>query len=54
MSWCINCHRETKVQFNNNKYYGMYEELHQQIKDSKVTSVTEAMMGGLECQKCHY
>ncbi len=54
MSWCINCHRETKVQFNNNKYYGMYEELHQQIKDGKVTSVTEAMMGGLECQKCHY
>lgn len=54
MGWCINCHRETKVQFNNNKYYGMYEELHQQIKDGKVTSVTEAMMGGLECQKCHY
>jgi len=54
MSWCINCHRETKVQFNTNKYYGMYEDLHKEMKDGKVKGVTEAMMGGLECQKCHY
>jgi hypothetical protein len=54
MGWCINCHRETKVQFNDNKYYAMYEDLHKQMKDGKIKGVTEAMMGGLECQKCHY
>ncbi len=54
MSWCINCHRETKVLFNDNKYYAMYEKLHQDMKDGKIKGVTEAMMGGLECQKCHY
>ena len=54
MGWCINCHRETKVLFNDNKYYAMYEKLHQDMKDGKIKGVTEAMMGGLECQKCHY
>jgi mono/diheme cytochrome c family protein len=54
MGWCINCHRETKVMFNDNKYYAMYEKLHQDMKDGKIKGVTEAMMGGLECQKCHY
>jgi cytochrome c2 len=54
MNWCINCHRETKVLFNDNKYYAMYEKLHQDMKDGKIKGVTEAMMGGLECQKCHY
>jgi mono/diheme cytochrome c family protein len=54
MSWCINCHRETKVLFNDNKYYAMYEDLHKQMKDGKIKGVTEAMLGGLECQKCHY
>jgi hypothetical protein len=54
MSWCINCHRETKVLFNENKYYGMYEKLHKQMDKGEIKGVTEAMMGGLECQKCHY
>ncbi|MEY2828633.1 MAG: hypothetical protein RIQ33_491 [Bacteroidota bacterium] len=54
MSWCINCHRETKVLFNDNKYYAMYEQLHEKLKKGEIKGVTEAMMGGLECQKCHY
>ncbi|MEN9523316.1 MAG: hypothetical protein RL065_1693 [Bacteroidota bacterium] len=54
MSWCINCHRETKVLFKENKYYGMYENLHKQMDKGEIKGVTEAMMGGLECQKCHY
>jgi hypothetical protein len=54
MSWCINCHRETKVLFNDNKYYAMYEQLHEKMKSGEIKGVTEAMMGGLECQKCHY
>jgi len=40
MGWCINCHRETKVDFYNkkdssgNKFYSIYEKFHEQMKDS--------------------
>ncbi|HRP89749.1 MAG TPA: c-type cytochrome [Edaphocola sp.] len=54
MGWCINCHRETKVDFQNNNYYSIFEKYHQEIKDGKRTGVTEAEVGGLDCQKCHY
>ena len=42
MGWCINCHRETKVDFYNkedstgNKFYSIYEKFHEQLKDSVV------------------
>jgi mono/diheme cytochrome c family protein len=54
MGWCINCHRTTKVQFADNSYYSIFEKLHQDIKDKKIDSVTVEMVGGTECQKCHY
>ncbi len=54
MGWCINCHRTTKVQFAENNYYSIFEKLHQDIKDKKIDSVTVEMVGGTECQKCHY
>jgi cytochrome c2 len=59
MGWCINCHRETKVQFNDDKghgnnFYSIYEKFHQDIKQGKYDSVTVEMIGGTECQKCHY
>ena len=60
MGWCINCHRESKVDFYNkedgtgNKYYSIYEKFHKDIKDHKMDSVTVEKMGGTECQKCHY
>lgn len=55
MGWCVNCHRQTGVQFTENKYYGsVYENLHKDLKDGKIKTVTEEMMGGTECQKCHY
>lgn len=60
MGWCINCHRESKVQFFNqetgegNKFYSVYEKLHNDLKSHKVDSVTVEMIGGTECQKCHY
>lgn len=36
MGWCINCHRQTKVDFNydstaGNQYYGVYERLHKEL-----------------------
>jgi cytochrome c2 len=60
MGWCINCHRETKVDFYNkedstgNKFYSIYEKFHKDLKDHKMDSVTVEKIGGTECQKCHY
>jgi cytochrome c551/c552 len=59
MGWCINCHRQTKVNFNysdssGNKFYSLYEKFHNDIKSGKMDSVTVKDIGGLECQKCHY
>ncbi len=60
MGWCINCHRETKVNFYNketgegNKFYSIYEKFHNDIKSGKLDSVTVEKIGGTECQKCHY
>lgn len=54
MGWCVNCHRETKVDFQSNNYYSIFEKYHQEIKEGKRDGVTEAELGGLECQKCHY
>jgi mono/diheme cytochrome c family protein len=60
MGWCINCHRESKVDFYNketkegNKFYSIYEKFHKDIKEHKLDSVTVEKIGGTECQKCHY
>lgn len=52
MGWCINCHRETEVQVQDNAYYAkIHEEL---SKKYGVEKLTAAQMGGLECGKCHY
>lgn len=60
MGWCINCHRQSKVNFYNakdssgNKFYSIYERFHNDIKNGRMDSVTVKDIGGLECQKCHY
>ncbi len=60
MGWCINCHRETKVDFydkenkTGNKFYSIYEKFHKDLKNHKMDSVTVESIGGTECQKCHY
>jgi hypothetical protein len=54
MGWCINCHRQTKVQFKENNYYSMFEKYHHELKEGKREGVTVEEIGGLECQKCHY
>ena len=52
MGWCINCHRETEVQFEKNGYYqDFHEELTEKYHGEKITA---ARIGGLECGKCHY
>ncbi len=53
MGWCINCHRETPVQMEGNGYY---TKLHKAITKNfgEDRKITEADMGGMECNKCHY
>ncbi len=44
MGWCINCHRESKVNFYNpndstgNKFYSIYEQFYKQMADSVTDS----------------
>jgi cytochrome c553 len=60
MGWCVNCHRESKVNFvdstgtKGNQFYSIYEKYHNEIKSGKRDSVTVSDIGGIECQKCHY
>lgn len=43
MGWCVNCHRETKVDFNydstGNKFYSIYEKFHNDLKTSELDSI---------------
>lgn len=52
MKWCINCHKETEVKYKDNAYYDKVIAAHDKIK--KGEKVTAAVLGGLECGKCHY
>ena len=54
MGWCINCHRETEIDFTGNEYYSDYEQYHKEIQEGTRSGVTVEEIGGLECQKCHY
>ena len=54
MGWCINCHRETEVQFEDNAYYDSYERYHEEIDAGTRDGVTVEDVGGLNCQRCHY
>jgi hypothetical protein len=60
MGWCVNCHRETKVDFvdssgnKGNRFYSIYEMYHNELKNKTRDSVTVSDIGGIECQKCHY
>jgi hypothetical protein len=54
MGWCINCHRDTEVQFFDNQFYTQYKELQKSMKSGEIDRVTVEMIGGTECSKCHY
>lgn len=54
MGWCINCHRQSDVQFKDNKYYDSYRTFHDELKAGTRQSVKVSDIGGLDCQKCHY
>ena len=66
MGWCVNCHRNTGVDFytkdtatqmeGGNKFYKMYAKFHEEIQKGKTSKdkITVEKIGGTECQKCHY
>ncbi|RLD22034.1 MAG: cytochrome c class I [Bacteroidetes bacterium] len=54
MGWCVNCHRQTEVQFAGNEYYEAYGRYHDELASGVRDKVTVEDIGGLECQKCHY
>ncbi|HIY75396.1 MAG TPA: c-type cytochrome [Candidatus Sphingobacterium stercorigallinarum] len=51
MKWCVDCHQETSVD-TDNAYYEQLIAAHEKLK--KGEKMTAAMIGGLECGKCHY
>ncbi len=52
MGWCIDCHKETKVDLKGNEYYA---KIHKELaKKYNVDQVTISQLGGKECGKCHY
>ncbi len=53
MGWCIDCHRTKEVQFTNN-FYKDYAKLHEEINSGKRSKITVDLIGGEDCQKCHY
>lgn len=52
MKWCVNCHKDTKLEVKGNAFYDKIIEAHEKIK--KGEKITPAALGGLECGKCHY
>lgn len=54
MGWCINCHRDTEVQFFDNEFYTVYKELQRKMKSGEIDRVSAELTGGTECSKCHY
>lgn len=56
MGWCIECHRATEVDMNNEYNKEYYAQLHEKLKKEygKQATITVDAIGGLECGKCHY
>ncbi|MGV8880090.1 MAG: cytochrome c3 family protein [Sphingobacteriaceae bacterium] len=52
MKWCIQCHKRTEVNAKGNAYYASMIDVHDKIKRGE--KVTAAVLGGIECGKCHY
>ncbi|MDY3318682.1 c-type cytochrome [Riemerella anatipestifer] len=56
MGWCIDCHRSTEVDMNNDYNKEYFKNLHDKLKKQygEGTKITVDAIGGLECGKCHY
>ena len=54
MGWCIDCHRRTEVQFEDNGFYDKYVRFHEDLNSGKRSKITVDDIGGNNCQTCHY
>jgi len=54
MGWCVNCHRETEVNFTDNEYYDHHIKLHEDLKKGEIEKVTANDIGANDCMRCHY
>lgn len=54
MGWCVNCHRDTQVDFNDNGYYDTYIKLHEQLKAGEIDTIRAVNTGANDCMRCHY
>ncbi|SFG63122.1 c-type cytochrome [Pedobacter insulae] len=53
MKWCINCHKDADISDKkDDAFYTNVIKAHEKIK--KGEKITPALLGGLECGKCHY
>ncbi|MES2417238.1 MAG: c-type cytochrome [Bacteroidota bacterium] len=53
MKWCINCHKAADISDKkDDAFYTNIIAAHEKIK--KGEKITPALLGGLECGKCHY
>jgi cytochrome c553 len=51
MGWCVDCHKETKVDLDNPYYHDLNENW---VEKYHGEDLTVDKIGGLECGKCHY
>ena len=51
MGWCIDCHRSTYVNSEDNEYYDKLVQIHEEVSDEPLTVED---LGGTECARCHY
>jgi hypothetical protein len=55
MGWCIECHRETEVNLDNEYYQLVHKDKIDELeKMSGEKGLTISQLGGMECAKCHY
>ncbi|HDR52779.1 MAG TPA: hypothetical protein ENN90_14370, partial [Mariniphaga anaerophila] len=54
MGWCLECHRETKVDFIENDYYSLFDAFHKDLDKGVRDSIMAADIGANDCAKCHY
>lgn len=53
MSWCLDCHKDRKINIENNEYYSNYRKYLEQ-NNMAVDSATVYQLGGWDCMNCHY
>jgi hypothetical protein len=54
MGWCVECHRETKVDFIDNEYYSIFEAFHKDLEQGVRDSILAVNVGANNCSSCHY